>query len=280
MRAVCVAGALALLSAAPAGAGCAGAEAPCEAPGGTYHLAMPEGVEGPVPVLVFLHGWGSNGESMIENMGIADTLTARGWAMLAPDGTPREGRSGRGWSFRPDRPGPRDEIAFLQGVLDHAVAEHGLDASRSMLGGFSIGGSMASYFACARPGAFTAYVPVAGSFWRPHPEGCEGPVRLRHVHGWRDGTVPLEGRRLGSGVAQGDVFEAMRIWREVNGCDNYRADGFETGEGDPQRWIRSWAECDPGTALELELFDGGHGVPGGWADDTLDWFEALSDQPG
>lgn len=262
----------------PAAAGCAGAEAPeapCEAPGGTYHLAMPEGVEGPVPVLVFLHGWGGGGEGMIENMGIADALTARGWALLAPDGTPREGRSGRGWSFHPDRPGPRDEVAFIEGVLAAAVAEHGLDASRALLGGFSIGGSMASYVACARPDAFDAFVPVGGSFWRPHPEACAGPVRLRHVHGWRDRTVPLEGRRVGSGFEQGDVFEAMRIWRAANGCDNYRADAFATGEGEPQRWTRSWEECAPGTALELVLFDGRHAVPRGWADATLDWYEAL-----
>ena len=266
-----------LLTAGPAAAGCAGSDAPCEAPDGTYHLAMPEGVEGPVPVLVFLHGWGSSGEGMVENMGIADALNARGWAFLAPDGTPREGRSGRGWSFHPDRPGPRDEMEFIAGVLEIAAREHGLDPARAVLGGFSIGGSMASYLACDRPEAFAAYVPVGGAFWRPHPDGCAGPVRLRHVHGWRDRTVPLEGRRVGSGFEQGDVFEAMRLWRAANGCDNYRADAFETGEGEPQRWTRIWEECDPGTALELALFDGGHAVPRGWADATLDWFEGLDD---
>jgi polyhydroxybutyrate depolymerase len=71
------------------------------------------------------------------------------------------------------------------------------------------------------------------------------------------------------------VFEAMRLWREVNRCDDYRADAFETGEGEPPRWVRTWEECAPGTALELALFDGGHAVPGGWTDATLDWFEAL-----
>ena len=43
------------------------------------------------------------------------------------------------------------------------------------------------------PGA-AAYAPVAGSFWRPHPdmEACAGPVDLLHTHGWRDKTVPLD----------------------------------------------------------------------------------------
>ena len=274
-RAAAAGALLSVLAGGPAIAGCAGADAPCEAPGGTYHLVMPGEVDGPVPVLVFLHGWGSSGEGMVENMGLADALNARGWAFLAPDGTPREGRSGRGWSFHPDRPGPRDEMEFVTGVLDAATRDHGLDPARAVLGGFSIGGSMASYLACDRPEAFAAYVPVGGAFWRPHPEGCAGPVRLRHVHGWRDRTVPLEGRRVGSGFEQGDVFEAMRLWRAANGCDNYRADAFDTGAGEPPRWTRTWQECDPGTALELALFDGGHAVPRGWADATLDWLEGL-----
>ncbi len=277
MRARAAAVAAAICVGGPALAACAGAQGPCEAPGGTYHLAMPPDADGPVPVLVFLHGWGSSGEGMVENMGIADAANARGWAFLAPDGTPRQGRGGRGWGFHPERPGPRDEIAFIEDVLAAAAADHGLDPERALLGGFSIGGSMASYFACARPEVFAAYVPVGGAFWRPHPEACAGPVRLRHVHGWRDRTVPLEGREVGSGFEQGDVFQAMQIWRAVNGCDNHRADAFETGDGAPQRWMRRWEECDPGTALELALFDGGHAVPRGWADATLDWFEGLGE---
>ena len=92
--------------------------------------------------------------------------------------------------------------------------------------------------------------------------------------------MPLEGRRVGSGFEQGDVFQAMQIWREVNGCENYRADRFATGEGEPQRWTRTWTECRSGTALELALFDGSHAVPRGWANATLDWFEALPEEAG
>lgn len=275
MRARALLLAAALLLPREAAAGCAGAEARCEAPGGTYHIVMPEGAEGPVPALVFLHGWGSSGEGVLR-MGLADALTARGWALLAPDGTPREGRSGRGWGFHPERPGPRDEIAFLEGVLAAAARDHGVDPARAVLGGFSIGGSMTSYLACARPEAFAAYAPVGGAFWRPHPEGCAGPVRLRHVHGWRDRTVPLEGRRVGSGFEQGDVFRAMELWRAANGCSNHRADAFETGAGEPQRWMRRWEECATGTALELVLFDGGHAVPRGWTEATIDWAERLA----
>lgn len=266
--------ALAVLSglAGPASADCAGAGGACEVAGGTYHIALPEGAEGPVPALVFLHGWGASGEGMMR-MGIDEVATARGYAVIAPDGLPRgEGQGGGSWSFHPERPAARDEAAFLRAVVADASARHGVDASRVILSGFSIGGSMASYVACASPGDFAAYAPVGGSFWRPHPEGCAGPVRLLHTHGWRDGTVPLEGRPLGSGFIQGDVFAAFEIWREANGCEGLRADRFETAG---PFWRRAWDACAPGTALELALFDGGHAVPEGWTDLALDWFEGL-----
>lgn len=269
MRALALA---ALMAPATALADCGEVAGPCEIDGGSYHVQLPADASGPVPAIVFLHGWGASGEGMLR-MGLADAAGARGWAFVAPDGVPREGRPGRSWSFHPERrEGRRDERAFLADVMADAAERHGIDPDRTILGGFSIGGSMASYVACEGPGDFAAFAPVGGAFWRPHPEGCAGPVRLIHTHGWRDMTVPLEGRIVGSGFGQGDVFQSLQIWREANGCDNFRATAFETED---DTWRRRWTECAPGTALELVLFDGAHGVPQGWADMTLDWFEGL-----
>jgi polyhydroxybutyrate depolymerase len=276
--ATCALGLAAALWAPPAAAGCGDAPEACRIEGGSYHIVLPPGVIGDVPALIFLHGWGASGEAMLNLTDMVETALARGYAVIAPDGTPRDGRSGYGWGFSPDRPGPRDEIAFLKAVRDDAVARHGIDAGRVILGGFSIGGSMASYLACAEPGAFAAYAPVAGAFWRPLPESCAGPVDLFHTHGWTDGVVPLEGRILGGGepgdddvFAQGDVWQAMQVWRAANGCRPDASGHGETGIF----WRRSWHECDSGRKLDFALHSGGHGVPEGWAAMALDWFEGL-----
>ena len=119
----------------------------------------------------------------------------------------------------------------------------------------------------------TAYAPVAGAFWRPHPEvgGCAGPVRLLHTHGWRDETVPLEGRPLRSAdILQGDVFHGLLILRDANGCTGLRADEYDTDGAFWQRW---WTRCSEGSALELALHTGGHVVPEGWAELALDWYD-------
>ncbi|MEO0523399.1 MAG: alpha/beta fold hydrolase [Pseudomonadota bacterium] len=249
----------------------------CEIDGGSYHIKLPDGE--PRGTIVFLHGWGGSGAGTINNRRWVPATLNRGFAVIAPDGMPRQGRNGRSWSFHPEWPQARDEISFLQHVRDDAAQRFGLDPDAMMLGGFSIGGSMTHYLACAAPDAFFAYIPVGGAFWRTHPTDCGGPVRMLHTHGWADTTVPLEGRVVrGEDVhdpnafIQGDVFYAMRLWRAENGCDQLRGDRFNT---DGAFWRRSWVRCAPGTALELALFPGGHTVPNDWAPMMLDWVEGL-----
>ena len=256
----------------PAFADCAGVEGACTVPMGEYHITLPEG-DGPFPAIMMLHGAGGRGEGMV-NM-LAAAVTARGYAMIGPQGLPRQGnRTSTSWSFHPDRQVLRDEPAFFAEVLDDAAKVHNIDRDAVLVAGFSIGGSMASYLACSDPDIARAYAPVAGSFWRPHPalDACAGPVDVLHTHGWTDGTVPIEGRVLRNGaIRQGDVFAAMEIWRETNTCARSAPDEI-TNDG--YYWQRIWSSCEAGS-LQFALFPGGHAVPRGWADLALDWFEAL-----
>lgn len=262
---------VALGAAGMAQAGCGADPGACTLPGGSYHVVLPDAPTAAGPAVVFLHGFGSSGAGTLSNTGMIEALLARGYAVIAPDGQPRDGRDGLSWDFHPARPARRDEGVFVAAVADDAAARFDLDRGAMVLAGFSIGGSLASYIACATPGAFAAYAPVAGSFWRPHPMACTGPVDLFHIHGWQDGTVPLEGRVLGSGFAQGDVFAAMEIWRAANGCRLQPDSHSQTGDTQ----IRSWTACDSGARLDFALHPGGHSVPPGWADMALTWFEAL-----
>jgi polyhydroxybutyrate depolymerase len=241
---------------------------------GTYRVASPQG-DGPHPAVMFLHGAGGTGAGVLGMGDPIARLTHRGYVVLAPDGLPwRPGRTGGIWNFRSDLPRewPRDEAAFLAEVVADATARHAVDSARIVLSGFSAGAFMVNYLACATPDAFAAYAPVSGGFWRPHPEACAGPVRLLHTHGWRDSTVPLEGRPLRDGAwLQGDVFEGLGLWRTANSCSSPAPTGY-AATGPFLR--RSWA-CMEGSALELAMFPGGHTVPSGWADMMVDWFEEL-----
>lgn len=251
---------------------------PCNIPLGSYRVALPEGnaPAGGWPAVAFFHGAGGSGARTLGNTGMVDAALARGYAVIAPDGLARPNtRFGPGWSFHPERPKQRDEVAFTRAFLADASRKYHLDRDRVILSGFSIGGSLVWYLACEAPDLAQAYAPVAGAFWRPHPgmEDCAAPIQMLHTHGWRDRVVPLEGRPLGGGrIYQGDVFYGLQILRALNGCDGMRADAFDT---DGSTWRRTWEACVDGSALSFDLHTDGHAVPRGWVNRALDWVEAL-----
>lgn len=251
-------------------------ETPCEAGGGTYHLALPAEWDGAtsLPAVLFFHGYGSSGAGVIASDGLRETITGRGYLLIAPDGRqPEEGRR-RSWAHQGSPAPPRDETTFVAAVMADVARRVPLARDRVLVAGFSQGGSMVWHLACFAGGEFAAFAPVAGAFWRPHPEGCPGgPVRLLHLHGLADMVVPLEGRPIGERWQQGDVFEALAQLRDVDGC-GARPDSV-TVEGGYR--CRAWSDCADGGALELCLHDGGHELPPGWLDRVLDWFEAGLD---
>ncbi|MEM9852251.1 MAG: polyhydroxybutyrate depolymerase, partial [Pseudomonadota bacterium] len=237
---------------------------------GAYHITLPDG-PGPHPAMIFLHGFGSSGKGALRMGG---PIVERGYAMIGPDGlSPPGGRSR--WGLPVFGDGPRSELGFIREVIAHAADTHAIDPGRIILAGFSLGGSMATYLACEDADLAQAYAPIAGGFWRPHPEldACSGPVSLFHTHGWRDRTVPLEGRplRADGSLIQGDIFYTLQVWRQANGCRGLRADTFSTDEN---YWRRGWDSCAAGH-LEFAMFPGAHGIPRGWADMILDWVEGL-----
>jgi len=251
----------------------------CEVADRAYFIATPDDADGPMPAVLYIHGWGGSGSGALTNSGMVEGYLDRGYAVIAPNGRPRQSGGGRSWAFHPRSAQQAADVAFLQTVRDDAIARFDLDESRIILAGFSIGGSMTAYTACLAPESFAAYAPLGGNFWRPHPTECAGPVRMLHTHGWRDGTVPLEGRVVNrlpaddpDAFAQGDIFYALNLWRDTNGCRHLKADRFETTG---PFWRRAWDRCAEGTALEFALYPGGHSIPPEWPDLVIDWFEGL-----
>ena len=254
------------------------AETACSVGDRDYYIELPTSDE-PKGAVIYMHGWGGSGKGALRNRRMVDGFLERGFAVIAPDGVRREGRNGRTWRFHPATGEQQNEVAFLAEVKADAVSRFDLNPDEFILGGFSIGGSMTAYAACLGPDNFAAFVPIGGNFWRPHPDRCEGPVKMLHTHGWTDTTVPLEGRVV-NGVpitdpdafAQGDIFQALQIWRETNGCVHLRADRFVT---DGPFLRRAWERCDADTTLELAVFPGGHTIPNGWPDLVINWYESL-----
>ncbi len=205
-----------------------------------------------IPAVIFYHGAGRSGTDTLKNTTMIKAMNNRGYAVIAPSGLKRpNSRFGPGWSFIPQRKKMRDELAFTREIIQDATHKFKIDRDKILMSGFSIGGSLVWYLACQDNQIATAFAPVAGAFWSPEPtaQDCSGPIKLMQTHGWRDKTVPLEGRPIGGGtVQQGDVFHSLKVIREVNQCEGLRADEFDTSSTTSDSalfWKRWWTRCNP-----------------------------------
>ncbi|MEO1017506.1 MAG: polyhydroxybutyrate depolymerase [Pseudomonadota bacterium] len=239
-------------------------------------MALPETPEG-APLMLWLHGFASSGRNAINNEAFVADVKERGYALIAPNGQPVFSDTSRlDWGVDDGHLQERDDVAFLREVLTDAVTRFGLDGERILAAGFSRGGSMIWDFACRSPESAAGFAAVAGGFWEPMVPSCEAPVHLHHTHGFTDNLVPLEGRKIlfeGRDYAQGNIFKGLEIWREVNGCPG----AADVSSTEDDKWDKDWTSCDAGS-LTLRLAPIGHGIPEGWTDMVLDWFEGINAQ--
>lgn len=234
--------------------------------GGRYVAVMPEGVsaDGLMPVLFYYHGYGQSAETVKNNKALLKLVSERGILLVIPDGL------NRSWSNVGAPSEKRDEIEFTQNVLQDVRANWKIKQGQIWATGFSKGGSMAWDVACYMGNEFSAFFPIAGSFWRPHPVTCEGPVNIRHIHGLSDRVVPMRGRAIGERWHQGDVRQGVAIWEGLNGCE-----ALPTEVSLKDMSCKIWSGCRSGKALELCLHNGGHNVKTEWIARGIDWAESL-----
>lgn len=244
---------------------------PIAVSGGEYHVAAPPGWDGeaPIPVVIFFHGYGQSGEVVINNRRLTEPFGEAGVLLIAPTGL------GKSWGHVGSPRRMRDENAFIDAMLADVTARFSIDPDRIWASGFSQGGSMAWDAACYRGDRFDAVFPVAGAFWRPHPQSCtSGPVNLFHTHGTGDTVVPMTGRAIREVFRQGDVMEGMALWKTTNRCASEPA--LVETMGDLRCEI--WSGCDSARALKLCLHPGGHIVPEGWVEMAVAWANRVSAQ--
>lgn len=247
--------ALAAGAAGPAPARACGADSDCPAADGGYRIALPAGADGAPGALVYLHGWQGTPEGVMRFDALRAMADRLGIALIAPRGHDKRWMLPR--AFAGVR-APRDDIAYVNAVVADAVARFGVDPDKVVISGFSLGGSMAWYIACAEGGRYAGYIPVAGAFWEPYVEECALPLpEIRHVHGLADRTVPLAGRQL-STATQGDTRRSFTLLRDFAGCEAGLTGRQAAGE------LTCAVQACGGTRQELCLHDGGHSVKPVW----------------
>lgn len=248
--------------------GLCGPEAACEIDGGTYHMIDSDGGKEGKPALVFLHGHNATGQ-MIFRGGIKSDFAEAGYVVIAPNGTPIQGRQTRRWSGRDG--GERDDVAFVLNVIADARTKASIDPDRIYVAGFSAGGSMAWLMACKEAEHFAGFASISGALREPNDTtDCpNAPVNFLQIHGFSDNQVPFEGRAIRD-WHQGSLWDSLALARGSNQCRTH-PDTIEIGD---RFRCRDWnTSCSEG-AIKFCEHDGGHGMPRGWTTLARDWFEA------
>lgn len=268
------------------------AEAQPLPPGGTYASEIAQGgrtrlvvihrprQDGPLPLVVMLHGAGDNARNVMSNYGWDRLSDGAGVAVLAPQGIPvrPDARASAAlnpnvWNDGSGRFGADrlaiDDVAFIAAAIDYAAARLPVDPARVYLAGMSNGAAMAFRAGAALPGRFAAVAAVASHFWDPPPR-IAPPVSLLFIAGARD---PLN--LLGGGAGRNPwggpseirppMIRSAQAWAAAVGC---RAETEPDSDLPPQLihypvpGVR-WTGCPPGIAVVMVTYPAmGHVWPG------------------
>jgi phospholipase/carboxylesterase len=137
-------------------------------------------VDGPMPLLVFLHGATQSGAGMLRRIGAA--ADQAGVAVLAPDS--------RGTTWDAIRDGFGDDVEFLNRALDHVFARLTVDPARVSVGGFSDGATYAISLGLANGDLFPRVTAFSPGFVISAP--VHGHPRFFVSHGRSDQILPID----------------------------------------------------------------------------------------
>lgn len=262
LRRLAAAAVLAVLGSAPAvliGSGPAlacGPDTDCMVGSRSYRIALPEG-PGPHGAIVYMHGWGGTSRDVMGDPNLRRIARELNVALVAP------ASDGRGWQLRNSPGGIASddaELAFFDALVED-LGRSGIDRTRLMAAGFSVGGMAVWTLACHEPKQFAAYVSVAGTFWAPMPTDCVGdPVDLLHIHGETDRTVPFTGRSVGGG-RQGRVADAIALFTAAG---HYGAPEPMASLGGDERLSCTDETAPDGHRLVLCRHPGDHSIDVRW----------------
>jgi polyhydroxybutyrate depolymerase len=218
----------------------------------TYRLGIPPSYDPdtPVPLILDLHGSGSNAMQQSAYSRVPAKGTASGSIVVTPDATNGQ------WELNPT--GADDD--FLNALIDDIEQQYCVDLDHVHATGISLGAWKATATACQHQDRFASIAIVAEDV---APPNCTVPVVV--FHGTADRIVPygegadpgvvVTGPNAGLPGARSNVAN----WASHAGCDPEPQ--VQRIEPDIDHWV--YRGCPPGKAVEFYSIDhGGHTWPG------------------
>jgi polyhydroxybutyrate depolymerase len=231
----------------------------------------------PAPLVIALHGNTQTGADMMTRTSWPVVARREHFGVVFPDGL------NRAWAdFRPNAnragrapPDGTDDVAFIVRLIEKYVADGVADPKRIYVTGVSNGGAMTMTLACARADLFAAAASVIMNLTDESARACQPsrPVPMLMMNGTADPLIPYQGGRGTSRFAMPGFWSTEKtfdFWRRANGCEAQEAavaDLDDRDKSDQSTVTRISARCPRGSDVVLyRINDGGHRMPGGFAD--------------
>jgi len=236
----------------------------------SYRLFVPASAPKPAPLVLALHGGGSNSRQMERSCRFNALARKEGFIVVYPESGSKHWNDGRGGDFDSAHRENRDDVGFLEALLKAVDKEHPVDRNRVYFTGISNGGFMSHAFAAAHPDKVAAIAPVVAGIGVQLAKSFapKEPVSVLVIQGTEDRLVPYNGGPIARGRgALVPTDEALALWRKAIGCSGEpKVDRLP--DKDPKDGcsvVRTvWSGCRNKTEVVLlKLVGGGHTWPDG-----------------
>jgi polyhydroxybutyrate depolymerase len=230
--------------------------------------------QGPVPLVLALHGGGGHAEFMADDAryGLVSAAEREGFVVAFPNGFSRLPRGrlatwNAGGCCGAARDSGSDDVGFLRALVARVAAEHAIDRRRVLATGMSNGGMMAYRLACEAADLVAGIVPVAGTEPFVEASACKPsrPVNVLHIHARDDSHVAFDGGAGPDAVDRKHVMDFVSVpetvarWRARGAC---RAEPEVVLDRPGARCLRH-PGCQGGVELQWCVTEtGGHSWPG------------------
>jgi polyhydroxybutyrate depolymerase len=233
-----------------------------------YALHLPAAPDGPMPLLVELHGRGIPPHLFDRWTGFGAMVESAGFALALPAAVDERWNDGRFPGTRWERV---DDVGYLAAVIEDACGRAALDERRVSMVGMSNGAVMAGRFAWEQPGRLSGFAQVAGTVAVDVAAGPapSAPTPFISIHGTADRFAPYGGGRPHGVLAKlllrqrADptlgVDEWAGRWLGVNGA----APEPTVDSIGPDVTLRRWRGVSPESDVAFYRIEGGgHTWPG------------------
>jgi polyhydroxybutyrate depolymerase len=209
------------------------------------------------PLIVGLHGAGSNGAQLIATAFLARKANQEKFIIAAPNGLVYNfvswWNSGDGYE---EICNGTDDVGFISALIDTMIKNYNIDPTRVYLMAHSSGSMMAYRVAAEYSSKVAAIATNSGQMvYENEYFNPEFPMPIIHFHGTEDPICPYEGRG-DSIITIPHADSVMAMWREANNCTSIPDTIFNQNGIIGQKWISADGDGD----IVLYITEGwGHG---------------------